>query len=74
MLTEKRSFNDASDMFRRVLRIDDKKLGSGHHDTAVTIANLARALKGMGQLDEAGDLFSRALSIAEKGGSWEDNT
>lgn len=57
-------------MLRRVLALQlrNRQHGQGLAEMAVTMANLARALKDSGDLEEAGSLFGDALAITEKGG------
>ena len=65
-------YDEAEQLFRRVLEIDEKDLGQDHPDVAACLNNLALLLKTQGKYIEAEALNRRALSILEKQYGRED--
>ena len=57
---------EAESLYRRALELKEKELGIEHPDIAVTLNNLAEALRLSGKSEEAEALFRRALRIDER--------
>ena len=71
-LYNQRKYDEAEQLFRRVLEIDEKDLGADHPDVAACLNNLAILQKTQGKYIEAEALYRRALSILEKQYGRED--
>lgn len=54
--------------FRRVLEIREQSLGPSHPDVAKALANLGIALRRQSRLDEARDVYARALAVFRSNG------
>ena len=50
----------------RALAIREKALGPEHPDTALSLSNLARVLRDLGEFPEAERLFERATAIGDR--------
>jgi len=59
-------YGEAEGLFKRVLAIREKALGSRHPDVGQTLHNLAFAYTNQGKYTDAEGLYKRALVIREK--------
>jgi tetratricopeptide (TPR) repeat protein len=59
-------YDEAEDLFKRVLSIREKALGASHPDVAATLNNIAAVNASQGKYDEAEGLYQRALAIREQ--------
>ncbi|MFH8453898.1 tetratricopeptide repeat protein [Streptomyces fungicidicus] len=59
-------YQEAADLFRRVLTDRERTLGPDHPDTLTSLNNLAAALVGLGRYQEAIGLHRRALADRER--------
>ncbi|CAN0043504.1 unnamed protein product [Ectocarpus sp. 4 AP-2014] len=58
---------EAEAWYRRVLALEEEKLGEGHRDVAATLVLLGRCLsRGQARVEEAANLYRRALAIMEE--------
>ena len=57
---------DARPLHERALAIREKALGPEHPDTALSLSNLARVLRDLGEFPEAERLFERATAIGDR--------
>jgi tetratricopeptide (TPR) repeat protein len=62
---KKGQLDEAEEMLRRALAIDEAAHGPDHPSTGTTVNKLAGVLKDKGQLDEAEAMCRHALAIAE---------
>jgi tetratricopeptide (TPR) repeat protein len=58
-------YDEARDLFRRALRIDQRSLGSHHPNVARDLYNLASVLQASKDFSKAESLYRRALDIDE---------
>ena len=58
-------YAEAEPLYRRSLKIDEKKLGPDHPDVAASLNNLADLYDDMGQYAKAEPLYRRSLTIRE---------
>ena len=65
LLYTKSAHTQAERLYRRVLTIDETRLGSDNPDVAVHLNNLAELLRATNRLAEAEPLHRRALAIQE---------
>jgi tetratricopeptide (TPR) repeat protein len=59
-------YEESEFLYRKSLSIAEKKLGSDHPETSITINNLASVLDRLEKYEEAETLFRKALSIREE--------
>ena len=66
MLTDGHRFSTAENLYRRVLRVEERVLGAEHEDTLISVNNLGSLLQEQYKLDEAEPLFRRNLEVRER--------
>ncbi len=64
-LKERIRFDEAEDLYRHVLALNEKLLGQDHPTVATCLSNLAQLLQDTNRLPEAEPLMRRALEIDE---------
>ena len=65
-LSDRVQYVQAEPLKKKALEIRERILGAEHHDTAKSLANLARLYRDTGRFAQAEPLFERTLTICEK--------
>ena len=66
MLKEQGQYEEAEDLYRQALEIDEQTIGKNHPNYAIDLNNLAEVLGVQGKYQEPEKLYRQALAIAEK--------
>jgi len=59
-------YEEAEELFRQALEIDEKTIGRDHPDYSTRLNNLAVAVRAQGRYEEAEELYRQALKIDEE--------
>ena len=59
-------YEEAEELYRQALKIDEKTIGKDHPEYAIQLNNLAGVVKARGRYEEAEELYRQALKISEK--------
>ncbi|CAN0536144.1 unnamed protein product, partial [Ectocarpus sp. 12 AP-2014] len=60
--------DEAEELFRRALAIEEKQMGADHPNVAATLAGLGANALASGKKEEAESMLKRALAITDKAG------